>query len=157
MELKSTKLQYSEKDNETTWFNFGAISTIQEILPKIEKDSELYQKLEEHKDFSEEINSRIVEKYVKQHLEKGKTENYVNHEVPLLLPTRLHTEKEVRKILKEAGLNNFYNLKVLVTAGVEIQDLETMNKSTELYKGMKEAQENGELVYKFTLQPGQKL
>ena len=86
-----------------------------------------------------------------------KTKNYVNHEVPLLLPTRLYTEEEVRKLLKEVGLNNFYNLKVLVTVGVEIQNLEYIDKSTDLYKGMKEAQEKGELTYKFTLQPGQKL
>jgi len=86
-----------------------------------------------------------------------KKEKYPNHIIPVLLPTRLYTEEEVRKLLEEVGLNNFYNLKVLVTAGVEIQNLESMDKSTDLYKGMKEAQEKGELTYRFTLQPGQKL
>lgn len=91
-----------------------------------------------------------------QHSEKG-TENYIKHEIPLILPIELLSEEEVRKLLKEVGLNNFYNLKVLVTAGVESQDLNCMDKSTQLYKDMKEAQEKGELTYKFTLQPGQKL
>lgn len=73
--------------------------------------------------------------------------------VPLLLPTRLYTEKECRKILKDLGLSNFYRLQVLVTVGVEVQELENIPKDTNLYNQIKEAKERGDLIHKFILQP----
>jgi len=74
------------------------------------------------------------------------------HIVPLLIYDKLYTKRECQKILKDLGVT-YYRLQVLVTAGVEVQDVESIPKNTKLYKAMKKAKIKGKLVHKFILQP----
>ena len=74
------------------------------------------------------------------------------HIVPLLIYDKLYTKKECQKILKNLGIT-YYRLQVLVTVGVEVQDVDLIPKNTKLYKEMKKAKSKNKLVHKFILQP----